>query len=80
MIVFFESTLNMIKFPQTHPNGKSFEIKTGDRQVVTVLLREPLNEPLSGLVEVQGLGQGKGQVQCDYFIPFSNEIGETFGM
>ncbi|XP_046680967.1 replication protein A 14 kDa subunit-like [Homalodisca vitripennis] len=65
---------------KTNPNGRSFDIQTGDRQVVTVNLRQPLDDMVEGLVEVQGVVQGKGLVMCDYYINFPPELAETFDL
>lgn len=64
---------------QTNPNGRSFDVQTGDRQVVTVNLRQPLNDMLEGLVEVHGVSQGKGLILCDNFINFPPELADSFG-
>jgi len=68
---------NVIK---TNPNGRSFDIQTGDRQVVTVNLRQPLDDLLTGLVEVHGVVQGSGVLLADYFINFPPELAETFDL
>ncbi|XP_054269948.1 replication protein A 14 kDa subunit-like [Macrosteles quadrilineatus] len=65
---------------KTNPNGRSFDIQTGDKQVVTVNLKEPLMDPLTGLVEVQGVSQGRGLVESDYFINFPPELAENFDL
>ncbi|KAG8321262.1 hypothetical protein J6590_049570 [Homalodisca vitripennis] len=41
----------------TNPNGRSFDIQTGDRQVVTVNLRQPLDDMVEGLVETNPNGR-----------------------
>jgi len=65
---------------KTNPNGRSFDIQTGDRQVVTVNLTEPLVDMLTGLVEVHGVVQGKGLIMCDYYINFPPELAEDFDL
>lgn len=63
---------------KTNPGGKSFDVQTGERQVVTVNMERPLDEPVSGLVEIHGTVQGKGQILCSNYIPFPPEMSENF--
>jgi hypothetical protein len=65
---------------QTHANGISAEIKTVDNLVVTVKMQEPLQEPLSGLVEFHGTVQGKNTVSSDFYLSFPLEFTNNFGM
>ncbi|XP_069700637.1 replication protein A 14 kDa subunit-like [Periplaneta americana] len=62
----------------THSNGISVEIKTVDNQVVTIKMQEPLQEPLSGLVEFHGIAQGKNSVSSDFYLSFPPEFTENF--
>ncbi|KDR16179.1 replication protein A 14 kDa subunit-like [Zootermopsis nevadensis] len=62
----------------THASGISVEIKTVDNLVVTVKMQEPLQEPLSGLVEFHGTVQGKNTVSSDFYISLPPEITENF--
>lgn len=61
-----------------NPNGTSFDVKTPDLQIVTVSMRKPLKEPITGLVEVQGIVQGRNAMICDYYMVFSKEIADTY--
>uniref|UniRef100_A0A1B6DMY0 Replication factor A protein 3 n=1 Tax=Clastoptera arizonana TaxID=38151 RepID=A0A1B6DMY0_9HEMI len=63
---------------KTHPNGKAFDIQTSDNHVVTVLLETPLNDIISGLVEVHGKGQGQKQIQCSYYMSFPPELADSY--
>jgi hypothetical protein len=65
---------------QTHASGISAEIKTADNLVVTVKMQEPLQEPLSGLVEFHGTVQGKNTVLSDFYVSFPPEFTKDFGM
>lgn len=47
--------------------------------MVTVHMERPLDEPISGLVEIHGTVQGKGQILCNNYIPFPPEMSENFG-
>lgn len=72
-------TLFVIIWLQTNPGGKSFDVQTGDRQVITVHMERPLDEPVSGLLEIHGTVQGRGQIFCNNYIPFPPEMSENFG-
>nr|BAN20596.1 unkown protein [Riptortus pedestris] len=61
-----------------NPNGMSFDLKTPDLQIVTVQMRKPLKEPVSGLVEVQGIVSGRNNIICDYYLVFAKEIADTY--
>lgn len=71
--------INVFLLIQTNPNGRSFDVQTGDKHVVTINLRQPLNDLLEGLVEVHGVSQGKGLILCDNLINFPPELAESFG-
>ncbi|KAJ9590249.1 hypothetical protein L9F63_016636 [Diploptera punctata] len=62
----------------TNPNGVSIEIKTTDNHVVTVRMMEPIQEPLSGWVEFQGVAQGKNAVSSDMYMQRPSDITEKF--
>lgn len=47
--------------------------------MVLINLKEPLDDLITGLVEIQGVVQSKDRILCDYFINFPPEISETFG-
>lgn len=57
----------------------SFDIKSTDRQVITVSLRNAISEPLTGTVEVHGIVKGKNNVVCNYFMAIPSDIASTFG-
>jgi hypothetical protein len=65
---------------QTHPNGISAELRTVDNHIVSVKMQEPLQEPLSGLVEFHGTVQGKNTVLSDFYLSFPPEFTKNFGM
>lgn len=64
---------------QVHSNGSSLEMKSTDNQIITVLLQEPLSEPLEGWIEVRGNGQGRSNVICQHLLPLNDIIGDGFG-
>lgn len=47
--------------------------------MVTVHMERPLDEPVSGLIEIHGTVQGRGQILCNNYIPFPPEMSENFG-
>ncbi|XP_024082372.1 uncharacterized protein LOC106666821 isoform X1 [Cimex lectularius] len=63
---------------QTNKSGLSFNIETTDKRQLTVSLRKPLVEPVSGVVEVHGIVKAKDHIVCDYYIAFPGDISESF--
>ncbi|ODM91176.1 Replication protein A 14 kDa subunit [Orchesella cincta] len=60
--------------------GTSFQVKASDGNQINVRLRSPISEPLTGLVEVYGIGQGKNLVVADSFTTFPDSLGNNFEM
>ena len=54
-------------------------MRCSDGAQITVRLKQPINEPLSGVVEVYGMGQGKSLVIAESFTAFPDEITARFG-
>jgi len=46
---------------------------------VTVILTQPLNEPIEGWVEVRGIGQGKCHIAAEHYLMLRDSIMNTFG-
>ncbi|RZF47048.1 hypothetical protein LSTR_LSTR012306 [Laodelphax striatellus] len=63
---------------KSDPSGRSFDIKTSDNMIVSVSMSQPLTEPVSGLVEVIGVGQGRSSVLCENYLQFSEELASTY--
>ncbi|XP_014285158.1 replication protein A 14 kDa subunit [Halyomorpha halys] len=61
-----------------NPKGISFDLKTSDMQIVIVSMRKPLTEPISGLIEVQGIVQGRNSMVCDYYMAYPDTISESY--
>ncbi|XP_040908573.1 replication protein A 14 kDa subunit [Toxotes jaculatrix] len=47
---------------KVHPTGKTFTVSDGEGKVATVELNDPLEEELSGIVEVIGMVSNKGGI------------------
>ncbi|BES96168.1 Replication factor A protein 3 [Nesidiocoris tenuis] len=60
--------------------GKSFDLMSSDKHVVTVALRTPLTEPLTGLVEVHGIVKGKNNVICNYYLSIPGELAANYDL
>ncbi|XP_063240242.1 replication protein A 14 kDa subunit-like isoform X2 [Bacillus rossius redtenbacheri] len=63
---------------EVNPNGMSFEILTTDEQRLTVNMKHPLEEPVTGVIEVRGTAQGRTMLMCDSYIMFPAEITALF--
>ncbi|XP_053189772.1 replication protein A 14 kDa subunit [Scomber japonicus] len=67
---------------KVHPTGKTFTVADGEGKIATVELNEPLEEELSGIVELIGMVSNKGTImattynmlQEDKGIPFELEL------
>ncbi|XP_031441588.1 replication protein A 14 kDa subunit [Clupea harengus] len=66
---------------KVHPSGKSFTLTDGEGKTVSVELNDPLDEELSGIVEVVGMVSNKGAVMATAYtalreekIPFDLEL------
>ncbi|XP_026156230.1 replication protein A 14 kDa subunit [Mastacembelus armatus] len=67
---------------KVHPTGKMFTVSDGEEKIATVELNEPLEEELSGVVEVIGMVSNKGTIMAttynilreDKGIPFDLEL------
>jgi len=60
--------------------GSSFQVKASDGQQINVRLKSSISEPLEGLIEVYGVGQGRNLVLADSFSVFPEAISSTFDM
>uniref|UniRef100_A0A3Q0R493 Replication protein A3 n=1 Tax=Amphilophus citrinellus TaxID=61819 RepID=A0A3Q0R493_AMPCI len=67
---------------KVHPTGKTFTVSDGEGKTATIEMNEPLEEELSGIVEVIGMVSNKGVImsttyhilQEDKGIPFDLEL------
>jgi hypothetical protein len=60
--------------------GTSFQMKASDGQQLNVRLKSPIAEPLDGVVEVYGIGQGKNLIIADSYAIFPEECTNKFDM
>ncbi|KAH9520254.1 60S acidic ribosomal protein P1-alpha 3 [Bulinus truncatus] len=51
-------------------SGKSFSLTTSDKIDIQIQLQEPLIEPVSGLIEVQGRITSRNSLLCDNVVSF----------
>ncbi|CAH1395552.1 unnamed protein product [Nezara viridula] len=61
-----------------NPKGTTIDLKTADMQVVIVSMRKPLTEPVSGVIEVQGIVQGRNSMVCDYYMSYPDTLTGTY--
>ncbi|XP_053323682.1 replication protein A 14 kDa subunit [Spea bombifrons] len=64
---------------KVHPSGASFVLSDGAGKNVTVELSEPLDEELSGVVEVVGKVTPKATIMGVSYVPF-REDGNSFDL
>jgi len=60
--------------------GNSFQMKASDGQPLNIRLKHPIAEPLEGVVEVYGIGQGKNLIIADSFTSFPDECTNKFDL
>ncbi|KAI4896062.1 hypothetical protein NFI96_034422 [Prochilodus magdalenae] len=65
---------------KVHPTGKSFTLSDGDGKVISVELNEPLDEELSGVVEVIGMVSNKGTIMAAMYNLLRDEKGIQFDL
>ncbi|KAF6737916.1 Replication protein A 14 kDa subunit [Oryzias melastigma] len=65
---------------KVHPSGKSFTALDGEGKTVTVELNEPLEEELSGVVEVVGMVSNKGVLMAATYNLLREDRGTSFDL
>ncbi|KAG9279594.1 replication protein A 14 kDa subunit [Astyanax mexicanus] len=65
---------------KVHPTGKSFTMTDGEGKTASVELNEPLDEELSGIVEVIGMVSNKGTIMAAAYTMFREEKGISFDL
>ncbi|XP_050022980.1 replication protein A 14 kDa subunit-like [Dermacentor andersoni] len=68
------------RFLQCKPNGMSFKMESPDKKVVQINLKEPIQEPLEGIIEVIGKVTAKLTIFCESYVVFPPELAENFDM
>ncbi|KAM8981485.1 replication protein A 14 kDa subunit [Sarcophilus harrisii] len=58
------------RLEKIHPSGKSFILSDGEGKQVTVELSEPLEEEISGILEVVGKVTAKATILCASYMLF----------
>ncbi|XP_061521237.1 replication protein A 14 kDa subunit isoform X1 [Phycodurus eques] len=65
---------------KVHPTGKTFTVADGEGQCVCVELNDPLEDELSGIVEVIGMVSNKGAIMATAFSMLRDEKGSVFDL
>ncbi|MCJ8749545.1 hypothetical protein PDJAM_G00177560 [Pangasius djambal] len=65
---------------KVHPTGKSFTLTDGEGKNASVELNDPLEEELSGIVEVVGMVSNKGTIMAATYSMFREEKGISFDL
>ncbi|CAL8295594.1 unnamed protein product [Merluccius merluccius] len=65
---------------KVHPTGKTFTVSDGEGKVAPVELNEPLEEELSGVVEVVGMVSNKGVLMASAYTILNEEKGVAFDL
>lgn len=64
---------------QVYPDGRKMDLEASDGQRIIVAMKRPLDEQLSGIIEVHGTAQSSNTVLCDFYIAFPTEMTHKFG-
>uniref|UniRef100_A0A674DWB3 Replication protein A3 n=1 Tax=Salmo trutta TaxID=8032 RepID=A0A674DWB3_SALTR len=67
-------------FYWVHPTGKSFTLSDGEGKSASVELNEPLDEELSGVVEVVGVVSNKGAIMASAYNMLREDQGIPFDL
>ncbi|XP_060949043.1 replication protein A 14 kDa subunit [Limanda limanda] len=65
---------------KVHPTGKTFTVSDGDGKVATVELNDPLEEELSGVVELIGMVSNKGGIMATTYNMLREDKGIPFDL
>lgn len=65
---------------QSDPQGMSFKVESPDKQVVQIILKKPIQEPLEGVIEVVGEVTAKLAILCESYVLFPPAIADNFDM
>nr|KAF6470240.1 replication protein A3 [Molossus molossus] len=61
------------KLEKIHPTGKMFILSDGEGKSATIELMEPLDEEISGIVEVVGKVTAKATIMCSSYVQFKED-------
>ncbi|XP_072226956.1 replication protein A 14 kDa subunit [Leuresthes tenuis] len=65
---------------KVHPSGKTFAVTDGEGNNATIELNEPLEEELSGVVEVIGMVSNKGVIMATAYNMLREDKGSLFDL
>ncbi|KAM4630350.1 replication protein A 14 kDa subunit [Polymixia lowei] len=65
---------------KVHPTGKTFTVSDGEGKIAAVELNEPLEEELSGIVEVIGMVSNKGAIMATTYNILREDKGIAFDL
>uniref|UniRef100_A0A1E1WY49 Putative secreted protein n=1 Tax=Amblyomma aureolatum TaxID=187763 RepID=A0A1E1WY49_9ACAR len=65
---------------QCEPQGMSFKMESPDKQVVQIIMKKPIQEPLEGIIEVVGEVTAKLAIVCESYVLFPPALAENFDM
>ncbi|GAB6033306.1 hypothetical protein CHUAL_013077 [Chamberlinius hualienensis] len=68
------------KIAEVDSSGMSFKVQASDGKIVTVSRREPQQDYLEGVVEVQGRVTSDSSMLCNNIIVFPSEYVQGFDM
>ncbi|XP_064023270.1 replication protein A 14 kDa subunit [Pogoniulus pusillus] len=61
------------RLEKIHPNGKLFVLSDGEGKHTTVELSEPLDEEISGVIEVVGRVTNQATIMCMSYVQFRED-------
>uniref|UniRef100_G1P976 Replication protein A 14 kDa subunit n=1 Tax=Myotis lucifugus TaxID=59463 RepID=G1P976_MYOLU len=61
------------RLEKIHPTGKMFILSDGEGKSATIELMEPLDEEISGIVEVVGRVTAKATIMCSSYVQFKED-------
>ncbi|XP_058534302.1 replication protein A 14 kDa subunit [Ochotona princeps] len=61
------------RLEKIHPTGKMFILSDGEGKTGTVELMEPLDEEISGIIEVVGRVTAKATIMCASYVQFKED-------
>ncbi|KAL3190561.1 hypothetical protein MRX96_020070 [Rhipicephalus microplus] len=68
------------KVLQCEPQGMSFKMESPDKLVVKVIMKNPIQEPLEGIIEVIGEVTAKSEIVCETYVLFPPAVMKNFDM
>ncbi|GAU99445.1 replication protein A 14 kDa subunit [Ramazzottius varieornatus] len=61
-------------------NGRSFRLQSPDKKSVIIRMKEPLGEPIDGLIEVEGFVTGQNAIDCHMYTLCGANNGINFSL